>query len=823
MALNRIAAFKGGRRLHETGTGTNMTAATYADDGRLDHLVRTMRVPLRMFAAALTGFMFTSQLTVTSGVVAATLGAALSVPLAVLLGRFADDGTGTAVRRAWVVACLLGLVVLAAAASGMWLHWTAAASTLGPARMLWWYGWIRHGLMALGAFALLRVLALRRPGVAVVEVLVSMAALGWALAAHRDGIIARPLWLSDWAWRQGLEPTHVLAAIGAAAVIVHAVLIVLERRGSRPLSSALVMTTLVIGAVMLWRAYAPAQGDPLASRLEDGLGGRTEALGDPPRSAPNTEQSSDGRIDGEPSPSGDDAGGAGQQHPASDNDRGNLPPAQMGDENAAVGDDSTQSQAQGTSPNDNRDPNGGSGGAPNPVAVVVLENDYSPPSQGYYLRQDAWSQWNGHRLVPAGPRHPEADNDVAKGFPSDVLQVQPPPPAPDTAEPLRTQVSAKVALLTEHHAPFAIESPVRFTPLPNPNPDRFKRLYRVSSLAQTVPYESLFARKANEPAWSESTRALYLQPHPDPRFAQLADRIVQTLPEHLRPQPFARAVAIKLHLDKSLTYSTRERHADAEDPTVDFLFGNRTGYCVHFAHAAVFLLRSQGIAARVGTGYMVEEQARKGGSAFLVRNVDAHAWPELYVRDLGWVVLDIAPENNLDEAGEPVDDDLQRLLGEMVREQVGEEEPLEDERPFQWPQVLWRLLGFAALIAALVSTYGIKLGRRLWPYLCPTAQLPRATYRAALDRWAEYGLHRHEGQTREAFAAQHQRISPAFVSLTRWHVAAALAAPHHPVHTVPRREYLKTVHRTLRQISAHHSPWRRILAALHPVAFRFAR
>ena len=71
------------------------------------------------------------------------------------------------------------------------------------------------------------------------------------------------------------------------------------------------------------------------------------------------------------------------------------------------------------------------------------------------------------------------------------------------------------------------------------------------------------------------------------------------------------------------------------DPTADFLFGDRTGYCVHFAHAAVLLWRALGIPARVGTGYRTEEDDRHGSSTILIRASDAHAWPELYLDGIG--------------------------------------------------------------------------------------------------------------------------------------------------------------------------------------------
>ncbi len=56
-----------------------------------------------------------------------------------------------------------------------------------------------------------------------------LAVVGGAVAAmfasHRDGVIARPLWLSDWAWQHGYDPADVLLSVGALAVIVLAALL----------------------------------------------------------------------------------------------------------------------------------------------------------------------------------------------------------------------------------------------------------------------------------------------------------------------------------------------------------------------------------------------------------------------------------------------------------------------------------------------------------------------------------------------------------------------------------------------------------------------
>ena len=68
---------------------------------------------------------------------------------------------------------------------------------------------------------------------------------------------------------------------------------------------------------------------------------------------------------------------------------------------------------------------------------------------------------------------------------------------------------------------------------------------------------------------------------------------------------------------------------------------------MHFSFAATYLYRSLGIPARVGIGYSVPAANRAGGSALLIQAVHGHAWPEIYFKDIGWVIVDPAPQQTL--------------------------------------------------------------------------------------------------------------------------------------------------------------------------------
>lgn len=71
-----------------------------------------------------------------------------------------------------------------------------------------------------------------------------------------------------------------------------------------------------------------------------------------------------------------------------------------------------------------------------------------------------------------------------------------------------------------------------------------------------------------------------------------------------------------------------------------FLEQSDTGYCVHFASAAVVLLRAAGIPARYVSGYVVDAKADQFVTVTAER---AHAWVEYYQYGRGWTVLEVTP------------------------------------------------------------------------------------------------------------------------------------------------------------------------------------
>lgn len=452
-----------------------------------------------------------------------------------------------------------------------------------------------------------------------------------------------------------------------------------------------------------------------------------------------------------------------------------------------------------------------------PVGVVIFRDDYSAPAGTYYFRQGAFSQWNGRRLVAS--TLPDVDRDLVQGFPVESTAVREPPPLNAT----RREVETTVVLLADHTLPFALESAVRLRPAPNPDPSRFRVAYHVTSAAMIADYFSLLEADTGARTWSSEALDEYTQAPADPRYRQLAEQIIaERVPTDLRDQDAAKVFAITEWLGEHVIYSQRSQHASAEDPTAHFLFGDRTGYCVHFSHAAAFLFRSIGLPARVATGYAIPESNRQGGSALLVTGQSSHAWPEVYFEGFGWVVTDVFPQQTLDPPTPPPDADLQRLLGELARGQSLAPPDAEDRvaDALAWVRHVLPALGWGALgllIALLVALYLTKLWRRLAPRFASDPQLALVLHRAALDRLSEVAVRRKPGETREAFAARVADRIPSLARLTS--VTEGLALGSDRAKQVPRAELLSVALRARREHARAFPLGRRLLGWLVPWSF----
>lgn len=382
-----------------------------------------------------------------------------------------------------------------------------------------------------------------------------------------------------------------------------------------------------------------------------------------------------------------------------------------------------------------------------PSAVVRLDNDYpqNPTSPMLYMRENALSQYNGHELVIA-PR--TYDQDISGNSPDEHY-------VGDEERGLGTRVKVAFSayLLTEHDLSFAIDYPISISPLKNPNPQRFKKAFRAVSMAPTYKVEDLEFLELGDSAWTKEVWDHYLQPNTDSRYAQIAEKISLSA-----MTPIMKAKAVVDFLNANAIYTLTPNHAISKDsdPVAPFLFGDLRGYCVHFAHAMVYMFRTLGIPARIGTGYLTDLSQAKDGH-ILLRMSDRHAWAEVYIRGKGWVPFDVKPQQVESHAETQVDmkllEELMGLLGPdetILPKDLDKLEPLQPtkSKTFQIPLSLV-LLGLSGFIFCIyLAKFFVRFG---WLFTSDPSGRLKHLFFATQSWYHDLGFKRTSGETRLEF------------------------------------------------------------------------
>ena len=445
-----------------------------------------------------------------------------------------------------------------------------------------------------------------------------------------------------------------------------------------------------------------------------------------------------------------------------------------------------------------------------PVAVVVFRDDYEPLNGAYYFRESAYSQFNGTMLDYSDIDG--MDPDLIKQFPLDRNETSSPPPSEEQHQLTRTTVG----MLVPHKNPFGLESPVIYQNRANPNNLRFKKTYDTYSLAPQYELEYLLNRETGNDGWSEEILAEYLKIPDDDRYKTLAMELLAELKPEFKEDPFAKAWTIKAYLDENGIYSLKNQHAYESDPAASFLFGDLTGYCMHFSFAATYLFRSVGIPARVGIGYSVPAANRAGGSALLVQAIHGHAWPEVYFKGIGWVIIDPAPQQTLVDMTTDPQDTLQQMLGDMLRNEGSFQEFLDSQRQPYFDATTLMNTAYLIIIAILTMAYLIKAYRLSAPKFLVNDKNGRLRFRAILDRLASIGVHRRLGESRERFALRACSIAPSITRITEMHLALALGKDQQLGLKEEWQNFESSVKKEIKLNTNWHS---KILALLNPFSW----
>lgn len=141
----------------------------------------------------------------------------------------------------------------------------------------------------------------------------------------------------------------------------------------------------------------------------------------------------------------------------------------------------------------------------------------------------------------------------------------------------------------------------------------------------------------------------------DPRISELAKELAQG-------ETATSVLAAKFmnHLHQFNYTTNLTAPPENTDPIAYFLFDTRAGHCEYFASALAVLLRTQGVATRLVSGYLGASYNRYGNYWFVTEN-RAHSWVEYFNPQLGWVRVDPTPPS-----GQPPTRTHISMLNEML-------------------------------------------------------------------------------------------------------------------------------------------------------------
>lgn len=156
-------------------------------------------------------------------------------------------------------------------------------------------------------------------------------------------------------------------------------------------------------------------------------------------------------------------------------------------------------------------------------------------------------------------------------------------------------------------------------------------VYEVQSALTNVTTSQLQASGTDYPAWVEE-RYLDLPDGVTARTLDLAEEIAGDL-----NNPYDITEAITQWMRENIAYNDTLPVPPPGQDIIDWmLFDLNQGFCNYYATAEIIMLRHLGIPARLAVGY-AQGQRDPDTNSYTVRQRDAHAWPEVFFPEIGWV------------------------------------------------------------------------------------------------------------------------------------------------------------------------------------------
>ena len=138
------------------------------------------------------------------------------------------------------------------------------------------------------------------------------------------------------------------------------------------------------------------------------------------------------------------------------------------------------------------------------------------------------------------------------------------------------------------------------------------------------------------PALPEDSHLLEL-----PANEELRDEVINLSSKTLRDAA-SRLVGLRKLLWENYLYSLEIDNPEKLDPMLNFMRHEKRGHCEFFATAGALLSRALNIPSRIAYGWSGGKWY-SGPGYFMFRASEAHAWTEIYLDNVGWVVFDTTP------------------------------------------------------------------------------------------------------------------------------------------------------------------------------------
>ncbi|MCG8569582.1 MAG: hypothetical protein MJB14_05535 [Spirochaetes bacterium] len=297
----------------------------------------------------------------------------------------------------------------------------------------------------------------------------------------------------------------------------------------------------------------------------------------------------------------------------------------------------------------------------------------------------------------------------------------------------------------------------------------FKQIYRSFShvfdgdeieLMISRPSQEQYIKQLDSPR-----KKLLLEWGNNPKIKELAEEITAVYPSTLY-----KTLAIEQYLRDNYFYSLRPGLPD--DPKTSqleyFLFESKKGYCTYSAFAMTQMLRSIGIASRVAVGF-APDMRNSTLNFYDIREVDSHAWVEVFLDEYGWITFDptsanIAPDEEYEFSlsnKEERDDLIEQILKnkdlmEEIRKQKEESQDLFKDIYSQLKRsIRWlALLIFSIILLLILCLFYLRKNIALIKYQFSQDIRKQCIhlYHAILTRLLSYGISLNQGESIEEFS-----------------------------------------------------------------------